>query len=77
VGPPSPALKSLALSSAAPAPLRLTLVLTTADLPLVSAWHPTRFSATPITCPSLPLLGIGAALGWSRRLRRRIGAAKD
>jgi hypothetical protein len=29
----------------------------------------------PIPAP-LPLLGIGAALGWSRRLRRRIGAAK-
>jgi hypothetical protein len=29
----------------------------------------------PVPAP-MPLLGIGAALGWSRRLRRRIGAAK-
>ena len=29
----------------------------------------------PVPGP-MPLLGIGAALGWSRRLRRRIGAAK-
>jgi len=35
-------------------------------------------NAYTIAAPApLPLLGIGAALGWSRRLRRRVHAAKD
>jgi hypothetical protein len=32
-------------------------------------------STPPAAAPGpLPLLGLGAALGWSRRLRRRLGA---
>lgn len=41
------------------------------SFPAIGSLQVTNFDATEVPAP-LPLLGAGAALGWSRRLRRRI-----
>ena len=43
----------------------------------VTPEHPSSAPAPPPSVPGpLPLLGLGAALAWARRLRRRIKAAQ-